>query len=374
MARKKVSRALPELPRRAELQRATNKTERLIEILRKVALKNQQEQPRAFYSVRDIARAYRVPLSTVARVYQQLEQEGLLTLVRGSKTLLQGSHFDRHLGVRAFVGLPASLSAFVTIQAYRMFFIRIRRELRLRGFATAMMFFEKRELQSSTFSNRLKAYEIDTVLWFQPPAGVRPTLDHLADLGIRVILLAHEQFPTLPYRYDVRRDRAILEILTHWKLQLNIDQVAIPRWKDQPATAVEEALRAILTDLGIKANAVVADGQRSESFVRSLRRLNTGGIIFSSPVLAAKLCFRAPDEVAELLRGQRVAFLNGPVSMPFAKVPDARVDLALVDWQLVAQEIVSDLISQEAFHQTGPTVFEAEAKLRVPLSDFAQSI
>ena len=29
-----------------------------------------------------------------------------------------------------------------------------------------------------------------------------------ADLGIRVILLAHEQFPTLPYRYDVRRSQA----------------------------------------------------------------------------------------------------------------------------------------------------------------------
>jgi DNA-binding LacI/PurR family transcriptional regulator len=374
MARKKVFRALPVLPRKAELQRAVNKTERLIEILRKVALKNQQEQPRAFYSVRQVAKAYKVPLSTVSRVYHQLEQEGLLTRVRGSKTLLQGLHFDRKLGVRAFVGLPASLSAFVTIQAYRMFFIRIRRELRLRGFATAMMFFDKRDLQTAAFTNRLKAYEIDTVLWFQPPSQARPTLEHIGDLGIRVILIGHEQFPTLPYRYDVRRDRAILDMLTHWKTELNIEAVAIPQWKDRPASAVDEALRAILNDLGIKPTAIVADGQRSESFVQSLQRLNTGGIIFSSGVLAAKLCFRAPDAVAELLRGQRVAFLNGPVSMPFATVPDAKVDLALVDWQLVAEEIVNDLISQEAFQQTGPKLFEAEAKLRVPLSAFAQSI
>jgi hypothetical protein len=40
----------------------------------------------------------------------------------------------------------------------------------------------------------------------------------------------------------------------------------------------------------------------------------------------------------------------------------------------VAERIVNDLISQDAFHEAGPTVFEAEAKLRVPLSDFAQSI
>jgi len=59
--------------------------------------------------------------------------------------------------------------------------------------------------------------------------------------------------------------------------------------------------------------------------------------------------------------------------MPFAKVPDARVDLVTVDWQGVAAKIVDDLISQEAF-QEGPTIFEAEARLAVPLSAFAQSI
>jgi hypothetical protein len=77
--------------------------------------------------------------------------------------------------------------------------------------------------------------------------------------------------------------------------------------------------------------------------------------------------------VEELLQAHRVAFLNGPVSMPFAKVPDAKVDLVTVDWQSVAEQIVDDLISQQAF-QSGPTIFEAEAKLCVPLSAFAQSI
>jgi hypothetical protein len=55
-------------------------------------------------------------------------------------------------------------------------------------------------------------------------------------------------------------------------------------------------------------------------------------------------------------------------------VPDVRVDLVVVDWQLVAERIVNDLITQDAFQIARPTVFEAETKLRVPLSDFAQSI
>src|SRR3954452_6402273 len=201
MARKKVTRALAPLPSRRALEKAHHKTEALIDILRDVAVKNQQAQPRAFHSVRDVAAHFRVPVSTVSRAYQHLEQEGLLTRVRGSKTLLQGLQFDRRLSVRAFVGLPASLSAFLTLQAYRMFFIKIRRELRLRGFATAMLFAEKEEASSGALSERLKAYEVDTVVWLQPPREAQETALRLSDLGIRLIGVAHEDLATIPCRY-----------------------------------------------------------------------------------------------------------------------------------------------------------------------------
>jgi DNA-binding transcriptional regulator YhcF (GntR family) len=55
-----------------------------------VALKNQRPEPQIFYPIRDVARHFRVPPSTVARVYDHLEEEGILVSVRGSKTLLQG--------------------------------------------------------------------------------------------------------------------------------------------------------------------------------------------------------------------------------------------------------------------------------------------
>jgi hypothetical protein len=55
MARKKVPRTLAPLPHKRALDQADHKTERLIEILRAVAVKNQREQPRAFYSVREVA-------------------------------------------------------------------------------------------------------------------------------------------------------------------------------------------------------------------------------------------------------------------------------------------------------------------------------
>jgi hypothetical protein len=373
MARKKVPRSLSPLPTKRRLDRIEHKSEGLAEILRAAAVKNQREQPRAFYSMRDVSAHFGVPFSTVARAYHRLEQEGLLTRFRGVKTLLQGLRFDRRHGVRAFIGLPASLSAFITIQAYRNFFIRIRRELRLRGFATGMVFYEKEEARSGTLSQRLKAYEIDTVLWFQPPKEARETAARLADVGIRLIGIAHEYIPVIACRYEVQRDRAIEELLADWKAH-GINEITVAQWKENRAADVDESVRAALEELNIGSSFAIFNGQSSESFLRSLQELTTGGIVFSSAHLASRLCFRAPAGVTHLLRNQRVAFLNGPVSMPFAKVPDVQVDLVVVDWQWVAEQIVNDLITQDAFHSAGPTILEAEAKLRVRLRDFAQDI
>ena len=374
MARKKVPRTLGALPSRRTLEKAHHKTEALIEILRGVAAKNQLEQPRAFYSIREMAAHFQVPFSTVSRVYRRLEQEGLLSRVRGSKTILQGLHFDRHLSVRAFVGLPASLSAFVTLQDYRMFFIRIRRELRLRGFAAATAYFERGEAGTGGLGARLKAYEVDTVIWFQPPKEARETALRLADMGIRLLGVANDDFPSIPCRYQVRRDAATKALLTNWQASHAVERVTLVQSAGQRSASAEEALQTLLDELGIKWSVANYDGQRSEAFLRTLQKAKTGGIIFPSSALASKFCFRSPGAVTDLLRTHRVALLNGPVAMPFARVPEVAVDLVTVDWQLVAERIVNDLITQDAFQQPGPTVFEAEAKLRVSLGDFAQSI
>jgi hypothetical protein len=282
-------------------------------------------------------------------------------------------NFDRQLKVRAFVGFPASVSRFVTLQDYRTFFIRIRRELRLRGFAAATAFFEPAEANSDVLSKRFKAYEVDTVIWFQPGKEAAVTALHLADMGIRVLGVANDTYCHIPCRYQVDREPAIRALLDNWKAQ-KFDRITVVESKEQRSAALDETLHGILDELEIPWSVATYQKQRSEAFVRELQRKKTGGIIFPSSSLASKFCFRAPDAVAELLKTQRVALINGPVSMPFTKVPDVQVDLVTVDWQLVAQQIVDDLINQDAFQLPGPTIFEAEAKLRVPLSAFAQSI
>ena len=237
-----------------------------------------------------------------------------------------------------------------------------------------MVFFEKGEARSGVLCERFGTCEVDTILWFQPSKEARETAAQLKDHGIRIIGIAHEHVPSISCRYHIRRDQGINALLTRWKLEGGIAHVTIAQWPERRASLSEEALHASLDELGLARSIATFHGQRSEAFVRSLKRVKSGAIIFSSAQLASQLCFRAPGAVADLLRCRRVAFVNGPVSMPFAKIPDVRVDLVVVDWQWVAEQITNDLVTQDAFQLPGPTIFEAEAKIRVPLSDFAQAL
>ena len=140
MPRTKTLCDLEPLSQRSALKIVHNKTGSLLDLLRSLAIKNQREQPRVFYSLREVAKQFRVPISTVANIYRVMEQEGLLSRVRGSKTVLNSLRNNRSLSVRGFVGFPVLVSNFITIPDYRTFFISIRRELWLRGFATTIVF------------------------------------------------------------------------------------------------------------------------------------------------------------------------------------------------------------------------------------------
>jgi hypothetical protein len=373
MARKTITRTLSRLPLLSAFGKNAHKSDELLEILRRVALTNQTEQPQPFYSLRQIATHFRLPISSVSRVYRRLEQEGLLSRVRASKTILQGSHYDRRLSVRAFIGLPASLSKFVTLQDYRVFFMRIRRELRIKGFATAMVFFERDEAATANYAERLKSHEVDTVLWFRPQAGARHTLLRLADWGIRLVAVTEEPSPPVFCRYRIRRATAISRLLQHWQVKVG-EPVTVVQSESRSGANAEGKLLSALDELSIRYDVAAFHNRKAEEFVRRLSARKTGGIIFESSRLSSLLCFRVPDSMFDLLRRRPVAFLNGPVNMPFTRIPDVEVDLVTIDWDSFAKMLVNDLVTQEAFDCGSQTIFEADLQLRVPLGKFAQEI
>jgi hypothetical protein len=374
MGRKKVSRKLPPLRGIARNNDRGDRTADLVKILREIAIKNQTDQPQTFYSMRDIASGLQVPLSTVPSACRQLEREDLLTRIRGSKTILKGAQFDRRLTVRAFVGLPACLSSFLTIQDYRTFFMSIRKELRLHDFASAMPLFKRDELRGITISERFKSYEVDTVIWLSPPRASRESLARLIDMGIRIIIISQGERLPMPARYQIRRDDAIRKLLGHWRSAYHVGEVTVVQSPSLRCPATEDALTGVAEELGIQCSTISFNGEPIEEFVGRLQQVGTGGILFPSSGLVSFFCFRSPNALGHLLQSRRVGFIDGPVNIPFAPVPDVQVDLVTVDWQSVAKRIVADLISQEAFCDLSSRIFEAKAQLRVPLNRFAESI
>jgi len=363
---------LPPLPGRLTLKAKEHKGARLLEILRSIATANQQEGPQVFYPIREIARRFAVPISTASRVYGELEDEGILVSVRGSKTLLQGRSGGRHLSVLGFVGMPALTPSFITLQDCRAFFIRTRRELRARGFAVATVFYDRCEGQNGCLFSRIDKYAFDTLLWYQPDRVAKEIVPQLKDGGVHVIGVSDRWFPSIRCRYEVQRESAIKAILRDWRANAAITSAIVVRGVEVSA-AKEELLKTLLEEEGLAYEFISSGDQRPADFLNSLAGDKRRGIIFPS-LAAALFGFRAPEALGKLMSRARVALTGGPVSVPFAQVPDVAADVVVVDWQLVAEQIVSDLISVKALNRAETTVFEAKAHLRAPISQYAQRL
>lgn len=371
MARKKLIRRLPPLP--AKLLRAKDhKTGVLVDVLRRYTVLNQREEPQMFHTVRAVAKHFHVPISLALRVYEQLETEGLLVRIRGSKTLLQGRSSGRHFSVLGFIGMPAAMSAFVAYQDYRMFFVRVRRELRLRGFAVAMVLFEPRDVKTGQLLAWIEKHDFDTVLWYQPDTTVREIVARLKDAGIQIVGIADVGLPAIRCRYEIRRESAIKTLLHDWHTRSGIKTIGVVRGSGAFAEK-EQMLEALIVEEGLTCEFLDAISRRPETFLdESCKRKDTG-LIFPSRV-ASVFAFRAPEALMTAMNRCRVAFTGGPPTVPFAPLIDVPADLVLVDWQLIAEQIVSDLISKDAFDRGETRAFDAKAVLHAPLNQYAQSL
>lgn len=373
MAQSKSTRQLSPLPSATVVTKEREfKVARLTEVMRGVALTEQSDESKVFHPIRKVSRHFHVSDATVQRVYRQLEEEGLLSRVRGSKTVLPGLGSGRHVSVLGVIGLPASVAAFVTFQDYRTFFIRMRRELRSRGFAVAMVLFAPEQTQRDELFRGIEKHKFDTVVWYRPDTSIRDTLARLKDAGLRVVGIGDGGLPTTRCRYEIRRERAIKAILRDWQARSGIKSVVVGRGA-RSTTNEEEAVQALLEEEKLDFEFRTVTSTRPDAFLEECSSMeNTGLILPSRP--ASMIAFRAPEALMNAMSRCRVAFTGGPPSIVFAQALDVPMDLVLVDWQLIAERVVNDLISKRAFERGDTSVFEATAAIRVPLNQYAQSL
>jgi hypothetical protein len=358
------------------LRPGRRKTDRLFELVRGLALKQQKDAPQIFLSLREAAKRFGVPVSAMATVYKKLTDERVLAGIRGSHTMLAGRKAVRHLKVRGLIGLPVSLSRFQTFLDYQRCLTRICDELHERGFLTSTIFFEKRKGQPEAALKQLKSEKINTVVWLLPDGADDQTVLRLRDLGIRFVGVNITPLTGMSCRYQVRRQQAIRAIVRSWRADPEISGVTIVRIARETAADEERLgkLRMLVESENLECQIATLRDDHIGAFLKSICGKQTGGVILPANA-AALLGWRAPDTVMEVFRVCRIALIDGAMYLPFTEnAPAAKVDLVTARWSAIAKRIADDLIAGEAFDDSETVIFEAQPHLRVQLSDFAQNI
>ena len=355
------------------VREASRKNDALIAKLRDLALKQQREKPQVFISVREAARAFNVSVSAMGEVYRRLGEEGLLTAVRSSRTMLRGKSIARNLKVQGMIGIPVSSRRFLTLRDYRDCFQHLREELFARGFATRCVFFDQ-DAHPEFLVSRFADAGVDTVIWILPDGSGHETVLRLRDRAVQFIGVSFAASSDVFCKYQVRRRQAIGAIFRSWRQHESIRAVTIVRVRDDTAADIErtERLESLAAAEQIDCEIATLPHANLKECVSSACGADRGLVIASTA--ASVLAWHEPEAVGQVLESCCVALIDGAIDLPAPQNrPNAAADVVSVDWQAIAERIASDTATADALDDTEPVIFEAKPLLRVPLQKLLRS-
>lgn len=356
-----LERLLPDftgLPGRAP------QTHELHAALSDIAQRLRGETAKPFYSTRAVAKFFRVPQTTVVRVYRELETEGVLVRVRATHTLLQPGTVQPRHAVRGVVGIPVWQFAYCTWTEWRMFFNHLEESLRRHHWVADLIFLNNHDLHQQNFTERLIEHELDCVLWFLPLRDYRSSLHAIADRGVHIVCVTNlsEAFP-FP-SYQVSKRRATGQIFRAWK-RAGIDRA---RFILAPGRSPDPWVRDELTTAGLLLEPAVTD---FAALTTPQPAAHTVGHILSDWVTIYQLCTSRREIVPQILKHHR-CLITQRLDLPPADLTGCHAEITMVNWQKLAQQIAADIASGRTRQLGAPPVHEAEAGLRAHLTRFAQ--
>lgn len=337
--------------------------------MRELALKHRGDKAQVFLSVREAAKRFHAPRSSIAAVYGELAKERLLIAVRGSRTLLAGRGETRTLTVRGVLGMPLSMPRAYTMQHYGRCFIETREALHRRGFVITPLSFDEREIECGALIARAKKESIETLVWVLPSGIERDSPARLRDAGIAWVGLTMGGSPGIKFRYEISRARAIAEIMRAWRADPAIERAIIARTGYESAAEIArmEDLRRLIEAEKMECKIAAIPGGHISTFLRTSCATERAGVVLP-PTAAGLLGWRPRDTVVSVLQSCRVALVAGPMELLLlGNLPEAKVDLITVNWRRVGERIAKGLFSGAALDESKTTVFEADAQLRAAL-------
>jgi hypothetical protein len=367
MPRKKLVCALPP-PRRPRGSRGAPDDRQLLEILRRLALTHQQAEPQLFYPLRNAARELGVSLSAISRAYDALKKEGVLGTIRASRTVIEGRAAAAPISFKGFIGLPVSLSCFLTLQDYRSFYFALRRESHRRGFVSNLLFFADNPAGRDELTRLVREFGVHVIIWFLPRPSAQDVILSLKDQGVRFVGIRDGGTSGGFCRYEIRRDNALLKVLRRWTQDGGVASVTIIR--SSPGFAGdEEMIQNGIERVGLSYDHLEFDPKEHPAAILSkLARETRRGLVLPGNV-ASLFSLRAPEAFAEVMRSCRVLLPDGRPTVLAGVVPEGRVDLLSVDWPFVVKRIIHDVTAKRAFEEGPPIVFAAAARFGVSLSE-----
>lgn len=370
MSRKQVTRSLPPLdsllPARPAFRPDENQVRRLIEILRKIARRVRRKEPHPFYSMREIAEWFRVPVPSVSLAYKQLEKEGFLLPLRGSMTLVQSGRMQPRAPVRGVVGLPVWLWGFLDLRDWRLFFIRFEEYLRRHHFAASFVFYNADDCDVHGLAERLLAHNFDVVIWFTPDRSHVEIRQILADKGVRFIAINGATYHFPNHQYMLSWDRALRTGLQAWRNE-GITRVVVPRPSDRTPDEFRGLLPA-MQNAGLRATFPHPGSRPLHRYLAQLAPSPDVGVIFDDDLWCRNLCNQAPESMVRLIQQHRVLTTRS-INLPDAYLRHLRIDMAYIDWYNLGHRVVEDLVTGKVFALPRPVLFEAKWMPRVLASE-----
>lgn len=371
MARKQVERSLPPIEVAfgsfSGFDPAHSRRAALLRELRAVARRFRTKEARPFYAMRDVALHFGVPLRTVAVTYEELEMEGVLNRIRGSKTMLVGRTISPRKPIRALIGIPLWLHAIVLSPYSRLLHVELGDRLRQCGFVADIIFFRGEETSSPEFAERLLQHNLDYVIWHTPHPSSSQVILSLKDNGVRQILvqptdtLMSLALPT--YLQDWQT--AYREMAEDW-CSLGIRDVILPGPIYAPSIKALKSFEATMREAGLKVSQVAGTAFAIREAAARLPQESTA-IAFLDQSGADMICNEEPVIMEEVLAQYRVAFCRGPLRVPYFQKREVYVDLIRFSVYEIAGRIVQDIRDGLIPGKGCIHTFRAQYEPRVPV-------
>ncbi len=347
----------PDLPRSEQVR------QHLVNLIRSL----RQRRPVPFYSMPDIARFFGVSVTTVARLYADLEAEGLLQRKRGSMTLISARQSAPRAHLRGVVVTPIWIPGFLRFAEHRFFHRELDGQLRRHRFVSNALFHHQGEECLPDFIGRILDHQPDTVVWLSPAPADMETVCSIREKGIRVIAVENEPLPT-KQAYQIHRSHAIEQGLRAWHRD-GIRMVVVPGLEVESG-ANGPLLREIATRVGLRIRFTnPPSGTYREDFSRIVDTPNTG-VLFENECWFHWLCRYQTRELIQLIQRNRT-IVTVSFDILDTDLAGLFVDHIRLPWSQIATRIADDLGADKHPTPRNPAVFEASWHPHVPATELS---